>query len=69
MSRKQIVTNALQGNVPQIPFIQIRNPNGQIVFFGKEDGIWTNKELLSQECTITSGYDYLVCWLHNKWKW
>lgn len=63
---KQIVANALQGNTSKIAFLRIENPNGSVVFEGKEDGIWVNKDLLNAECTIVSGDNGFVCILHNK---
>ena len=57
----EIVAQALQGNVPNIPFIRIENPNGSVYFEGKEDLIWTNNKLLNAKCIITSGLDMLIC--------
>lgn len=62
---KRIVANALQGNTPRIAFLRIENPDGSVIFEGREDGIWTNKELLNAECTILSDYDGLICRLHK----
>lgn len=63
--KKRIVANALQGNIPKIAFLRIENPDGSVVFEGKEDGIWTNRKLLNAECTIMSGYDRFICRLHK----
>jgi hypothetical protein len=62
---KQIVAHALQGNIPRIAFLRIENPNGSVVFDGREDGIWTDRELLNAECTIFSGESGFICRLHK----
>lgn len=62
---KQIVANVLQGNIPRIGFLRIENPDGSVVFDGREDGIWENRKLLNAECTIMSGNDGFICQLHN----
>ena len=66
--KKLIVASALQGNTPRISFLRIENPDGSVVFEGREDGIWTNIELLNAECTILSGNDRLICRLHKPLK-
>ena len=63
--KKQIVANALQGNVPKTKFLRIENPDGSVAFDGKEDSIWKDEKLLNAECTITSGNDGFVCHLHK----
>ena len=63
--KKQIVANALQGNKSRIPLLKIENPDGSVVYDGREDGIWANRKLLNAECTITSGNDGFICRLHN----
>lgn len=63
----EIVANALEGNVSNIPFIEIKNPDGARVFYGQEDVIWTNRELLNRECSIMSGHAHRICILKDKW--
>lgn len=63
---KQIVANALQGNIHRIGFLRIENPDGSVVFDGREDGIWAKRKLLNAECTIMSGNNGFVCRLHNR---
>lgn len=62
---KQIVANVLQGNIPKMAFLRIENPNGSVVFDGREDGIWADRKLLNAECTITSGNNGFICRLHK----
>ena len=62
---KQIVANALQGNITKMAFLRIENPNGSVVFDGREDGIWADRKLLNAECTITSGNNGFICRLHK----
>ena len=62
---KQIVANALQGNITKMAFLRIENPNGSVVFDGREDGIWADRKLLNAECTITSGDNGFICRLHK----
>ena len=62
---KQIVANALQGNIPNTKFIRIENPDGSVVFDGKEEGIWANKNLLNAECMIISGDNGFICRLNK----
>ena len=63
--KKQIVANALQGNIPRIAFLRIENPDGSVVFDGREDGVWGNRKLLNAECTITNGNNGFICRLQN----
>ena len=63
------VAHVLKGNVPIIPYIKIENPNGSVVFYGKENLIWENKELLERDCFVLSGYDCLICRLKEKYEW
>lgn len=65
-SNVRIVANALTGNVPNIPFIRIENPDGTTYFYGTEDYVWGNKDLLNARCIISFDYDIFVCRLLEK---